>query len=105
MTAGFLVWARGTYGVWGTWQTPAQINLCDQVYTTQDGQAHPYAQTVGAGPETSPIVVEPALGRLPLMIPQPERYQAGAGFNGCGSTLLLHLGPDAYVEYHKHGGP
>lgn len=53
----------------------------------------------------APIVLTPTVGLIPLAVTRPTRYEMGAGYNGCGSVLLLKVADDAYVVYAKLGGP
>lgn len=102
---GSLVWVRASFGVWGMSAVPERIPLCDQSYTKRDDRLLTYAEAVGPGPEPSPIVLEPTIGELPISFAAQPRYEPGAGYNGCGSMVLLRIADDAYVRYVKGGGP
>lgn len=100
------LWIRATYGVWTIAEAPTRIELCHQSYTRFDDQPgtldEATAHDASAG---GALIIESTVGRLPVGLREPDRFAEGAGYNGCGSLLLLRVGPDAYVAYYKRGGP
>jgi hypothetical protein len=91
--------------VWLPTQTPERIRPCDQTYTKRDDRVFTREQVGRGDPDPSPIILEPNVGRTPVGVATPDRYEPGAGYNGCGHMLALHTGMNEYVLYFKLGGP
>jgi hypothetical protein len=101
----FLTLSALTYGVVGWSETPTRIGYCGQSYTRFDDEPKPLEQLVERGPNAIPAtILEPTIGTLPIGAPLPSRYPLGAGYNGCGPLVLLHL-DGGYLRYEKLGGP
>lgn len=100
------VWIRATYGVWTILDAPTRLVLCHQPYTRFDDRPWTRAEVARHDAQADQaLVIESTVGRLPVGLPEPDRFVAGAGYNGCGHLLLLHVDADAYVVYYKLGGP
>ena len=100
-----LLWLRATYGSWWIGADPERIPLCEQTYTKRDDRELTYGEAVSQGPDPSPIVLTPTVGRVPLAPDVAGRFRRGNGDNGCGPLVLLRVGDDRYVLYFKLGGP
>jgi hypothetical protein len=102
---GLSLWGRANYGVFGWSATPTRLGYCDQTYTLLDEQPRTWDQVVARDPQAaSALILEPTLGTLPVGAPLPSSHAAGAGYNGCGPLVVLHLG-SGYRMYYKLGGP
>jgi hypothetical protein len=100
-----IAWSAGTYGVLGWSSTPTRIGYCDQSYTRLDDEPAPLDQLIERDPHAvGATVLEPTIGTLPVGAPLPSGFPLGAGYNGCGPLVLLHL-HGGFLRYSKLGGP
>lgn len=88
----------------GGFGMPTRIPICGRSYlgpsaTLTMGQIK---ATITAG--FSPVVVDPALGQIPLFAPLQGQHCA-TGPDTVATLVFLHVGSDAYTEYDLEGGP
>ncbi len=85
---------------------PMRIPTCGQSYVT-----HPDVTTVFSraqieavvAPGSSPVVLEPVIGQIPLFAPFTEQHHA-RGVPRCDTLIYLHVGADAYAAYGLEPG-
>jgi len=100
-----MAWAWATYGVFGWSSTPTRFGYCGQTDTRFDDVPRTWGQVVAMDSEAlGGVVLEPTIGTLPVLAPVPSGYAPGAGYNGCGHLVVLHLA-SGYWRYDKLGGP
>ncbi len=84
---------------------PMRIPACGQTYSTRPDVTTVFTRAqieAVAAAGSSPVVLEPAIGQIPLFAPFAEQQHAG-GAQRCDTLIYLHVGDDAYAAYGLEG--
>jgi hypothetical protein len=97
---GFEAWLFATFHTLNPFEPPPLIRTWGGEYRRAGTVT--LAAVESTSSQFAPEILEPTLGKMPLQIPS-EPHTAGTLVTTM--RLWLHVGPDAYVEYHRAGGP